>query len=176
MVYEGARKVSKEEAKNEAVRQAKKSGHDMEALDVLLVEHELPRIPGILRVDKDLRNLVMEPHSLGPRRAGRAVKERRKVAPPRTRGQKPPTRRKKTWYAAASIPLLQSVTNAVSAAFYFRFFLRHLWTRRKLRMSLAYDPFQPELADSLEHPVAMTFGMFDVLDAVQGTKLKFAER
>jgi hypothetical protein len=31
--------------------------------------------------------------------------------------------------------------------------------------SLAYDPFQPELADGLIHPVAMTFSMFQVLDA-----------
>jgi hypothetical protein len=27
--------------------------------------------------------------------------------------------------------------------------------------SLAYDPFQPELTDSLKHAVAMTFGVFD---------------
>jgi hypothetical protein len=45
----------------------------------------------------------------------------------------------------------------------------------KQKSVLAHDPFEAKLADGFKHPVAMTFGVFDVLNAVR-TKQEFAER
>jgi hypothetical protein len=59
-VFEGARGVSKQEAMDEAVREAKCHGHDVQELDLLVVEEEFPRETGILRVDKDRRRLLVE--------------------------------------------------------------------------------------------------------------------
>jgi hypothetical protein len=35
----------------------------------------------------------------------------------------------------------------------------------KQKSVLAHDPFEAKLADGFKHPVAMTFGVFDVLKA-----------
>jgi hypothetical protein len=74
-------------AMDTAVRQAKTAGHDVKTLDRLVVEEVLPRVPGILRVDRDRRKLVVEPHSPEPV-AGR---ESAGLGPARTRRKKKPT-------------------------------------------------------------------------------------
>jgi hypothetical protein len=66
-IFEGGREVSRQEAMDQAMRHAKRHGHDVRELDSFVIDGEFPREIGILRVDKDRRRLLVEAHKGAPR-------------------------------------------------------------------------------------------------------------